>query len=60
MIVCMCKNLNEHDLEKKILEGRKSFNELTKEWGIGGECNICLDRVKLIYESIQENLNENG
>tara|TARA_Y100000310_G_scaffold294762_1_gene325482 strand:+ start:74 stop:256 length:183 start_codon:yes stop_codon:yes gene_type:complete len=59
MIICICKNLNEHDLTKKILEGHKNFDELTREWGIGDECKICLMRVKLICKSMKKNLNEN-
>jgi bacterioferritin-associated ferredoxin len=55
----VCKSLNENDLQKKILEGYKNFDELMKEWGIGDECKICLLRIKLVYESMKENLNEN-
>ena len=59
MIVCVCKSLNENDIQKKILEEHKNFDELMKEWGIGGDCKICLASVKLIYESMKENLSEN-
>jgi len=59
MIVCVCKSLNENDIQKKILEEHKNFDELMKEWGIGGDCKICLVSVKLIHESMKENLNEN-
>jgi len=59
VIVCVCKSLNESDLQKKFLEGYKNFDELMKEWGIGDECKICLPRVKLVYESMKDNLNEN-
>tara|TARA_Y100000034_G_C6694115_1_gene305777 strand:+ start:160 stop:330 length:171 start_codon:yes stop_codon:yes gene_type:complete len=55
----MCKNLNESDLQKKIFEGYRNFNELAKVLGIGEECKACLTHVKLIHESMKENLNEN-
>ena len=58
MIICVCKNLNESDLHEKILQGYKNFDELVEEWGIGGECKICLAIVKSTYESIKGNLNE--
>jgi len=58
MIICVCKNLNESGLHEKILEGYKNFDEVMKEWGIGGECNACVATIKSTYESIKGSLNE--
>ncbi|HCX21204.1 MAG TPA: hypothetical protein DHN29_04760 [Cytophagales bacterium] len=53
MIVCVCKNLNESDIQKKFLEEYKNFDEVMREWGIGGECKVCLATIKSTYESIK-------
>ncbi len=51
-IVCSCNNVGSGNLQNKIAEGCKDFNQLCKTTGAGTGCGSCKPEVKRILEEM--------
>lgn len=46
MLVCVCKGVNEKQIDELLLKGRKNLNEISVECGAGTDCGSCLRRLE--------------
>ncbi|MCB0411850.1 MAG: (2Fe-2S)-binding protein [Bdellovibrionales bacterium] len=46
MYICICKGINEKEIEELIRKGRKNVEEISNACGAGSECGSCLRRLE--------------
>jgi len=54
MIVCVCRRVSHHDIEREVRKGCASFDQLQDELGVADACGACADCARAIFEQACE------
>lgn len=46
MLMCLCKGVNEKQIDDLLLKGRKNLEEISNECGAGTDCGSCRRRLE--------------
>ncbi len=46
MIICVCNNVSESDIDAAVANGAQSINQLSQKTGLGTGCGGCLETAK--------------
>ncbi|MBI2373019.1 MAG: (2Fe-2S)-binding protein [Deltaproteobacteria bacterium] len=53
MLVCLCRAVREHDVERAIQKGARSAREVSKACGAGTSCGACVPMVREMIQRAQ-------
>ena len=46
MIICVCRRISHHDVDREVANGCNNFDELQSELGVATQCGCCAEHAR--------------